>query len=43
MLFNGQDLTGWKGRGENPIARAKMRDKRLKTAQKTADEATENG
>ena len=42
ILFNGKDLTGWKGLVENPIARAKMSDKQLKKAQKKADEAMRN-
>lgn len=36
-LFNGKDLTGWKGLVENPIKRAKMSVKELAAAQKTAD------
>ena len=38
-LFNGKDLTGWKGLVENPIKRAKMSPKELKTAQQKVDEA----
>jgi len=37
-LFNGRDLTGWKGLVENPIARAKMKPADLKKAQVKADE-----
>jgi len=36
-LFNGKDLTGWKGLVGNPIARAKMSDTALQTAQAKAD------
>lgn len=41
-LFNGTDLTGWKGLVENPIARAKMSAEQLKKAQEKADEAMRN-
>ena len=41
-LFNGKDLTGWKGLVENPIARAKMSTDQLKAAQEKADEAMRN-
>lgn len=37
-LFNGKDLTGWKGLVENPITRSKMKAKQLATAQAKADE-----
>lgn len=37
-MFNGVDLTGWKGLVENPIARAKMTPKQLAEKQKVADE-----
>lgn len=37
-LFNGKDLTGWKGLVENPIKRAKMSKSELAEAQKKADE-----
>ncbi len=37
-LFNGKDLTGWKGLVENPIARAKMKPAQLEKAQEKADE-----
>ncbi len=37
-LFNGKDLTGWKGLVANPPARAKMTPEQLAEAQKKADE-----
>lgn len=37
-IFNGKDLTGWKGLVENPIARAKMTPAQLAKAQEKADE-----
>ena len=37
-MFNGKDLTGWKGLVENPIARAKMTPKQLSENQAKADE-----
>lgn len=37
-IFNGKDLTGWKGLVENPIVRAKMKPTQLEKAQKKADE-----
>jgi len=37
-LFNGKDLTGWKGAVADPIARAKMTPEQLAKAQKRADE-----
>jgi HEAT repeat protein len=37
-MFNGKDLTGWKGLVENPIARTKMTPKQLAEKQKVADE-----
>ena len=37
-LFNGKDLTGWKGLVENPIARDKMTPQELAIKQKKADE-----
>ncbi|MDR1584418.1 MAG: DUF1080 domain-containing protein [Prevotellaceae bacterium] len=37
-LFNGNDLTGWKGLVEDPIKRGKMKAKQLADAQKKADE-----
>ena len=36
-LFNGKDLTGWKGLVGNPISRSKMRDTALQAAQIKAD------
>ncbi len=36
-LFNGKDLSGWKGLVANPIARAKMSDSALAAAQMKAD------
>ncbi len=38
-LFNGKDLTGWKGLVANPIERAKMNAKTLAREQQKADEA----
>ncbi|WP_221394198.1 family 16 glycoside hydrolase [Dyadobacter sp. NIV53] len=38
-LFNGKDLTGWKGLVENPIARGKMSADTLAAKQKKADDA----
>lgn len=37
-LFNGQDLTGWKGLVGNPKSRAAMSPEQLAAAQKKADE-----
>lgn len=37
-LFNGKDLTGWKGLVANPIKRAQMTPAQLAQAQKKADE-----
>ncbi len=37
-LFNGKDLTGWKGLVENPIKRAAMTPQELAAKQKEADE-----
>jgi HEAT repeat protein len=37
-IFNGKDLTGWKGLVENPITRAKMTGKQLAEKQKKADQ-----
>lgn len=37
-LFNGKDLTDWKGLVQNPIARAKMTPAQLAKAQEKADE-----
>ncbi len=36
-MFNGKDLTGWKGLVENPIARAKMTPQDLAAKQAAAD------
>ena len=36
-MFNGKDLTGWKGLVENPIARARMTPQDLATRQAAAD------
>jgi HEAT repeat protein len=36
-MFNGKDLTGWKGLVENPIARVKMTPQELATRQAAAD------
>lgn len=38
LLFNGKDLTGWKGLVENPKARAEMTPEQLAEKQKAADE-----
>jgi HEAT repeat protein len=37
-MFNGKDLTGWKGLVENPIARAKMSADELAEKQRVSDE-----
>lgn len=37
-MFNGKDLTGWKGLVGNPISRSKMTAKKLEEEQKKADE-----
>ncbi|MDR1336989.1 MAG: DUF1080 domain-containing protein [Tannerella sp.] len=37
-IFNGKDLTGWKGLVENPVARAKMKPAELAKNQAKADE-----
>ena len=37
-MFNGKDLTGWKGLVENPIARSKMKPAELAKKQATADD-----
>lgn len=42
-LFNGKDLSGWKGLVGNPISRSKMNESQLKEAQKKADEVMRNG
>lgn len=38
LLFNGKDLTGWKGLVKNPPVRAQMTPEELAEAQKVADE-----
>lgn len=40
-IFNGKDLTGWKGLVDNPLLRAKMTPAQLAKAQKVADEQME--
>ena len=40
-IFNGKDLSGWKGLVQNPIARAKMKPAQLEKAQEKADEIKE--
>lgn len=42
-IFNGKDLSGWKGLVKNPIARAKMSEKELAAAQVVADEEMNGG
>ncbi|MEO5648671.1 MAG: DUF1080 domain-containing protein [Ginsengibacter sp.] len=42
-LFNGKDLSGWKGLVENPIARAKMNEKTLAKEQQKADVIMQKG
>lgn len=42
-IFNGKDLSGWKGLVENPIARAKMSADTLAMKQKKADEVMKSG
>ena len=42
-LFNGSDLSGWKGLVANPIARSKMDAKELAKAQQNADEEMRSG
>ncbi|SKB89177.1 HEAT repeat [Parapedobacter luteus] len=42
-LFNGRDLTGWKGLVANPIERASMRPEALAAAQEKADEIMRQG
>jgi HEAT repeat protein len=37
-IFNGKDLTGWKGLVENPLVRAKLKPEELANKQKEADE-----
>ncbi|SHM84523.1 HEAT repeat [Chitinophaga jiangningensis] len=42
-MFNGTDLSGWKGLVENPVARGKMTEKALKSAQTKANEKMNKG
>ncbi|HYH56370.1 MAG TPA: DUF1080 domain-containing protein, partial [Anseongella sp.] len=42
-LFNGKDLSGWKGLVANPIERAKMSEKELAAAQEKADREMREG
>ncbi|SDM57657.1 HEAT repeat [Catalinimonas alkaloidigena] len=42
-LFNGKDLTGWKGLVENPIARANMKPAELAEKQAAADQEMRDG
>ncbi|MCK7557424.1 DUF1080 domain-containing protein [Chitinophaga sedimenti] len=42
-IFNGKDLSGWKGLVGNPITRAKMTPKQLAAAQQKADSAMVSG
>ncbi|WP_343745540.1 DUF1080 domain-containing protein [Chitinophaga sp.] len=42
-IFNGKDLSGWKGLVENPVARAKMDAKTLSKAQEKANETMRKG
>lgn len=42
-VFNGKDLTGWKGLVENPIARRKMDAKTLAAKQQEADKVMRSG
>lgn len=42
-VFNGKDLTGWKGLVANPIERAKMTSEQIAEAQKKADEVMRSG
>jgi len=42
-IFNGKDLTGWKGLVANPVQRAKMKPADLKSAQTKADEVMRAG
>lgn len=41
-LFNGKDLSGWKGLVANPIARGKMTENELKVAQQKVNESIKN-
>ena len=42
-IFNGKDLTGWKGLVADPVKRAAMKPAELKSAQAKADEVMRNG
>lgn len=42
-LFNGKDLSGWKGLVADPIRRSKMTDAELSAAQKKADDLMRTG
>lgn len=42
-MFNGKDLSGWKGLVANPIARSKMSSAELAKAQEAADEQMRGG
>jgi hypothetical protein len=42
QIFNGRDLSGWKGLVENPIERSKMSAARLQSAQEKADAQMRN-
>ena len=42
-IFNGKDLTGWKGLVANPVQRIKMKPADLKSAQEKADEVMRAG
>ena len=42
-IFNGKDLTGWKGLVANPIERPKMKPAAMKTAQEKADDVMRAG
>ena len=42
-LFNGKDLTGWKGLVADPVKRAKMKPAELTSAQVKADEVMRSG
>jgi len=42
-LFNGKDLTGWKGLVDDPVKRSKMTAKELEAAQKKADAKIKEG
>lgn len=42
-IFNGKDLSGWKGLVQNPIARSKMKPAQLAKEQEKADEVMRSG